>query len=81
MSKDPKMYGFKGDEFELILSVNPRTAPDFVQDRIGWNGEGWTDDKEVLDTETIPGVRMLRVKVKLSKDDIIGAGEKILYKR
>ncbi len=79
MSKDPKMYGFKGDKFELILSVNPRTAPDFVQDRIGWNGEGW-NDKNFLDDKTIPGVRMIRVRIPLSKDDIVGSGEKVLYK-
>ena len=79
MSKDPKMYGFKGDKYELILSVNPRTVPDFVQDRIGWNGEGWNDSK-YLDDKTTPGVRMLRVVVTLSKDDITGDGEKVLFK-
>jgi hypothetical protein len=79
MSKDPKMYGFKNDSFELILSVNPRTAPDFVQDRIGWNGEGW-NDRKYLDDKTVPGLRMIRVRVPLTKDDILGSGEKVLFK-
>ena len=79
MSKDPKMYGFKNEKFELILSVNPRTAPDFVQDRIGWNGEGW-NDRKFLDDKTVPGLRMIRVRVPLSKEDILGSGEKVLFK-
>jgi hypothetical protein len=73
------MYGFKGDSFELILSVNPRTAPDFVQDRIGWNGEGW-NDKQFLDDKTVPGLRLIRVRIPLTKDDILGSGEKVLFK-
>jgi hypothetical protein len=40
MSTDPRMYGFAKDKYELILSFNPRNAPEFVQDRLGWSGEG-----------------------------------------
>ncbi len=40
MSKDPKMYSFSKDRYQLILSFNPRNAPEFVQDRYGTNGEG-----------------------------------------
>ena len=77
MSKDPKMYSFSKDNYELILTVNPRNAPDYVKDRIGWNGDGWTD-KKYLDTTTTPGVRLIRRVIKLSKADITGPGEKVL---
>lgn len=78
MSKDPKMYGFKKDSYDLILSFNPRLAADMIQDRIGWNGEGITD-KRYLDTTTKPGLRMLRAVIKLKREDILGEGEKVLW--
>jgi tetratricopeptide (TPR) repeat protein len=83
MSKDPKMYGFAKDKYELILTFNPRTAPDFVKDRLGWNGEGLTDkhflavvpgDKE----KGTPDLRMLKVVIPLSREDITGEGRKVL---
>lgn len=77
MSKDPKMYSFTKDKYELIIGFNPRYAPDFVQDRLGWSGEGLTD-KRYLDTKTIPGVRMIRRVITLSKEDILGEGRKVL---
>ena len=78
MSKDPKMYGFKKDKYDLILSINPAGTPDFVQDRIGLLGEGWTD-KRYLDTTTIPGSRMIRQVITLSKEDILGSDRKVLF--
>jgi tetratricopeptide (TPR) repeat protein len=78
MSKDPKMYGFKKDKYDLILSINPSGTPDFVQDRIGLLGEGWTD-KRYLDTTTVPGVRMIRQVITLSKDDLFGKDRKVLF--
>jgi hypothetical protein len=77
MSKDPKMYSFDKDRYELIVSFNPRTAPDFVQDRLGWSGEGLTDKRD-LDTASNPGVRMLKRTIVLSRDDILGPGKKVL---
>jgi tetratricopeptide (TPR) repeat protein len=78
MSKDPKMYGFKNDKYDLILSINPAGTPDFVQDRIGVMGEGWTD-KRYLDTTTVPGTRMIRQVITLTKDDIEGKDRKVLF--
>ncbi|MFM7320057.1 MAG: hypothetical protein ACKO5K_00860, partial [Armatimonadota bacterium] len=77
MTKDPKMYSFSNDKYDLRITFNPRTAPDFVQDRFGWNGEGLTD-KRFLDT-SVPGMRRLRVAIPLSKDDVWGEGEKVLF--
>lgn len=76
MTKDPKMYSFAKDRYELILWFNPRTAPEFVQDRVGWSGEGMTD-KRYLDTSK-PGLRMIRRVIVLSRDDILGTGRKVL---
>ncbi len=78
MSKDPKMYGFKKDKYELILSINPAGTPDFVQDRIGLLGEGWTD-KRYLDTTANPGSRMIRQVITLSREDILGGDRKVLF--
>ncbi len=77
MTKDPKMYSFSKDKYDLFITFDPRTAPDFVQDRFGWNGEGLTD-KRFLDT-SVQGLRRLRVTIPLSKDDILGEGEKVLF--
>ena len=78
MSKDPPMYSFKAKEYDLILSFNPRTAPDFVQDRIGWNGEGMTD-KRYLRTDIKDGLRMIYLKIKLTRDDIVGVDSAVLF--
>ena len=77
MTHDPKMYGFAKDKYELILSFNPRSTSDFVKDRLGWNGEGMTD-KRFLDEKTLPGAHLLRAKILLTKDDLTGAGRKVL---
>lgn len=90
MSKDPQMYGFAKDKYELIVWFNPRTAPDFIQDRIGWNGEGLADKKYLVETtepypwiehkgiDTRP-IRMIRVTIPITKEQIIGKGEATLF--
>jgi hypothetical protein len=70
MSKNPDMYAFKKDKYRLTLTIDPRSAPDFVQDRIGWHGEGLTD-KNYLDTKTIPGTRIIRKEWIIDRKDII----------
>jgi len=70
MSKDPDMYSFSKDKYKLVVWFNPQDAPDHIQDRIGWNGEGLTDAK-YLDTKTRPGVKMLRAEFVLKKSDIL----------
>lgn len=82
MSKDPNMYSFAAPKYDLIISFNPRNAPDFVQDRFGWSGEGLTDAKylEVVAPKSGIGadLRMLRRKITLTKEDILGEGKKVL---
>jgi len=70
LTKDTKQYPFKRDKYTLILSFNPRSAPDFTQDTVGWSGEGLTD-KKYLDTKTQPGVRMIRKIIHLERKEII----------
>jgi hypothetical protein len=90
MAKDPQMYSFAKEKYELIVWFNPRTAPDFVQDRLGWNGEGLADKKYLVETTEpypwiehkgidIKPVRMIRVSIPLTRDQIIGKGEATLF--
>jgi len=70
MSKDPQMYAFAKKKYRLTLTFDPREAPDFIQDRIGWHGEGLTD-KNYLDTKTIPGVRRIRREWVIDRADLM----------
>ena len=79
MSKDPKMYSFAKDKYDLIVSFNPRNAPEFVQDRYGWSGEGLTDKNFLVTDEK--GLRMLRVVIPLTREDLLGDGRKVLAQR
>jgi hypothetical protein len=78
MSKDPSMYSFANDTFELILTMNPRTAPDFVQDRIGWSGEGLTDKNYLYVDKEKNNLRMIRRVIKLKREDLTGTEPKVL---
>ena len=80
MSRDPRMYSFAKDKYDFVVSFNPRIAPEMVQDRFGWGGEGMTD-KHFLDTKTQPGLRMLRVPITLTRDDLLGQGTKVLAQK
>ena len=81
MSKDPSMYSFSRDKYELILSINPRNMPDNIQDRYGWSGEGLTDKNYLFVDPTKHNLRMIRRVITLTKDDLTGAGEKVLVEK
>jgi hypothetical protein len=51
-------------------AIMQRLAPEDMQDRLGWLGEGLTD-KKYLDTHSIPGVKMLKFEKILDRKDII----------
>ena len=78
MSKDPKMYSFSKDKYELILSLNPRIFPDNIQDRFGYSGEGLTDKNYLFEDPNKRGLRMIRRVITLNKEDLLGTGEKVL---
>ncbi|MBC7808532.1 MAG: hypothetical protein H7145_20560 [Akkermansiaceae bacterium] len=78
MSKDPTMYSFTKDKYELILSLNPRIFPDNIQDRFGGSGEGLTDKNYLFTDPDKKNLRMIRRVITLSKEDLVGEGEKVL---
>lgn len=78
MSKDPKMYSFTNGKYDLILSFNPRTTSDFIQDRIGWSGEGLTDKRFLFVDKEKNGLRMLKAVIPLSREDLVGEGKKVI---
>ncbi|MBC8140466.1 MAG: hypothetical protein H7Y38_03395 [Armatimonadetes bacterium] len=82
MSKDPKMYSFGKDKYELILSLNPRIFPDNIQDRFGYSGEGIAESSKyfVVD-KSKNNLRMIRRVITLSAEDITGKGEKVLVEK
>lgn len=88
MSKDTNIYTFKGDKYTVTFWFNPgniNDAPPNVQDKLGWLGEGMTD-KHYLDTSgvvpgditsVIPGLRMIKKTITLTKEDLLGTGRKV----
>ncbi len=90
MSQDPGMYSFTAPRYTVTLwfdPSNPNDCPINVQDRIGWLGEGMTDsDPSVIDTSglipgdtagiPIKGLKILKKTFTLTREDILGQGEK-----
>ncbi len=90
MSQDPTMYPFKAPTYTVTVWFspnNPNDAPIQVQDRIGWLGEGLGPQPYLVvtnpstplpgDVSPIPGLRLLEKTYTLTRDDILGKGEKI----
>jgi hypothetical protein len=74
MSKDPKMYSFKGDTYYLVFEFNPRATSPFIHDRFGWSGEGMTDPKYLwTDSSLQPDVRWVRKVYRITRDQVFGA--------
>ncbi len=90
MSQDPDIYSFTAPKYTVTVwfdPSNPNDCPINVQDRIGWLGQGMTDsDPSVIDasgqvpgdTAGIPikGLKVLKKVFYLTRDDILGQGEK-----
>ena len=73
MSKDPKMYSFTRPSYYLIFEFNPRQTSPFIQDKIGWSGEGMTDKKYLwVDRSVNPPVRIIRKVYRISRDQVMG---------
>lgn len=73
MTKDPSMYPFLANEYDLEFLWSPRWAPAYIQDRLGWNGEGM-DDKKFLDT-SVPNLRQIFCRLNLTRDQILRQGQ------
>jgi hypothetical protein len=76
MSKDPTMYPFSthSKRFAVEFYWNPRSAPENMKDKFGFNGEGMTD-QHFLNTEVRPGQRVIYTKLYLTRDQIFRRGE------
>ncbi len=89
MSQDPDMYSFKAPEYTVtvfFMPNNPNDTPIQVQDRIGWRGEAVSDPHYLVVSDgvtplpslitPIKGLRYLSKTYTLSREDILGKGEK-----
>jgi hypothetical protein len=74
MSKDPTMYPLTTDEYLAEFFYNPRQAPNHIQDKFGWSGEGMTD-KNFLREDLRDGQRVVYTAIKLTRDQIMRKGE------
>jgi len=78
MSKDPKMYSFTQNAYYLVLTFDPRLSASFLQDRIGWSGEGMTNPKyEWIIKPQRPEVgqkdnKIIRKVYRITRDQILG---------
>lgn len=70
LGRDPHIYPLKAEEYKLTLMIKPQETPDFVQDRIGWRGEGLTDQR-CLDTLTVPGHNVIKWEKIYSREDLL----------
>lgn len=70
MSKDSHMYSFNADKYKLTLMFKPQHAPDFIQDRIGWFGEGITD-KKYLEKLTLPSQNVIKWEKIYSREELL----------
>ena len=74
MRRDVTMYPLTRDEYILEFYYNPRSAPDHIQDRFGFTGEGMTD-KTYLDTEVREDQRVIFCQMRLTREQIYRIGE------
>jgi hypothetical protein len=84
MSKDPKMYSFSRDAYFLVMEFNPRGTSPFLQDKLGWSGEGMTDLPDPpaktrsyiwvhkRHPENQKDIRIIRKVYRLTRDQIMG---------
>ncbi|MEN6356475.1 MAG: hypothetical protein ABFD83_05250 [Armatimonadota bacterium] len=77
LSKNDEFYPFHAKKYKLTVWVTPQQpgCPDYVQDRIGWNGEAFRD--KLLDTKMIPGFNCLKWEKVLTQDELVGKPEPV----
>jgi hypothetical protein len=74
MSKDPTMYPFKSQVYDVEFFYDPRSAPPHIQDKFSWSGEGMTD-KNFMNGKVRPGHDVLYWKAQFTRDQILRHGE------
>jgi hypothetical protein len=84
---DDAMYSFYAPKYTFTLWFNPgnpNDCPPNLSDRLGWIGEGMTDDKYLYTGGLLPGtggskvpsLRMIEEQFTLTREDIMGSGIK-----
>ncbi len=68
LGSEPAKYPLKSDEYEVVITINPRVEPIIVQDITGWDGEGITGPH----VEEIDGVRMIRKVFTVTRAQLLG---------
>ena len=74
MRRDVTMYPLTREEYILEFYYNPRSAPDHIQDRFGFTGEGMTD-ANYLRTDVREGQRVVFCQMRLTRAQIYRIGE------
>lgn len=74
MSRDITMYPFTSDNYVVEFYYNPRSAPDHIQDKFGFNGEGMTDSN-YLRTDVREGQRVVFCRLEMPKEMLLLTGE------
>ncbi|MFN3651817.1 MAG: tetratricopeptide repeat protein [Armatimonadota bacterium] len=91
MDRNPEeIYPLKADEYELVVSYNPRLQAAFIQDLYGWHGENLRGPSDMIQEDPERGgvmegkrypLRYLSTSLVLKRDDILGTGKKLLAER
>lgn len=67
--RDPKkLFPLKAEEYELTVFFDPWRQGPYVQDGLGWHGEGFTDPSAVIDNR---GIRVLKKTIILKREQIL----------
>lgn len=78
MSKDPTMYPFRNKEGKYLIEFfySPRNAPEHIQDKFGWNGEGMTDTNFISNKlRGREGINCLYTTLEIDRDMIKRRGK------
>ena len=76
MSRDPTMYPFTKHDYVIEFYYNPRSAPEHIQDKFGWNGEGMTDSiASNMNTSVRKGTKVLFYSMPITRDQLLLRGE------
>lgn len=76
MSRDPTMYPFTKKNYVLEFYYNPRSAPEHIQDKFGWNGEGMTDSVITnMNSKIRPGEKVFYFSMPITRDQLLLRGD------
>src|SRR5205085_2576093 len=80
MNRDPRtIYPLASDDYEIMVTFDPRTQAPFIQDVYGWSGEGVTDPHYLVIDNTRAGVvegkrvplRLVQKKITLKRSEVL----------